>query len=157
MAHGNVSDGVFLAALVMSICAYWAPSALMLSSSEVLSTEESALIKFSGGTTLMLGFVFSGVKWNPVNGLMAGIGCFLHTANCVYLGLTTGLLGFYASAAVLIGGIHIFFFPSNPKTPKTPETKNNHGNMSDIVALLLMIGAAQCCSPRAWSLWTLVQ
>lgn len=150
MAHGNASDIVFLVLFVTSIQSYFAPGLLFrnLDGSEAsfstTSPEMEALIKFSGALCFMLGMTFSGVKWNPANGKMAGLGCFLHTANAVSLATQTGLVFFWLSAAVLLcGGVHIFAFPSNRLPPKSPDTKNNHGNVSDIVCLLLLIGSVQ--------------
>ena len=74
------------------------------------------LLSFCGGLLLTVGMIFSGVKWNPVNGKMAGIGCFVSAALALYVGAGSF---FYSCAAVLmLGGLHIFVFPSNPVPAK---------------------------------------
>lgn len=111
------------------------------------NSDMDAGIKLGAGLMLMLGLTLSGVKWNPINGKMAGFGCFI-TAGCTAYnqfkadGDTFVPHLFYVYAAIiLIAGLHIFVFPSNPLPPKNPETKNNHGNLSDIIALGLVCAA----------------
>lgn len=108
-----------------------------------------AITKFGGSLLLMIGLAFSGVKWNPVNGKMAGMGILITTAYTTYSIFKADadvfvprLLYIYA-ALLFLGGLHIFAFPSNPMPKKTPEVKNNHGNFSDLVALPL-ITASLC-------------
>ena len=107
------------------------------------------VIKFCGGLLFVLAMMFSGVKWNPANGKMGGFGCFCAAFLTVYLTFQQIDAGsfvprlFYVYAAILaIGGLHIFFFPGNPK-PSIPGA-NNHGNFSDTIAFVLVFGAVQC-------------
>lgn len=136
MAHGNISDLALLMLFIGAIQTWISPGLLF---SSPVSDEVKALIRFTGGLHLLLGLTFSAVKWNPINGKMGGFGGFCAIANAVVLGSRTGNIFFYVFAAVLfVGVVHIFAFPSNPLTPKSPTTKNNHGNASDLVALLMM-------------------
>ena len=74
------------------------------------SCQVSELLSYCGGLLLTVGMVFSGVKWNPINGKMAGMGCFVASAVAVYVGSGTFFL--YHAAVLLLGGAHIFIFPS---------------------------------------------
>jgi hypothetical protein len=108
--------------------------------------EVQAMSQFAGGLFLVIGTMLSGVKWNPINGKLAGIGCFLCAANAAFIGSKadgSGLLLFVYAAEISMGGLHIFAFPSNPPTPKTDKTKNNHGNTSDLVMFVLVAAAVQ--------------
>ena len=78
-----------------------------------------ALISFCGGLFFTMSMIFSGVKWNPVNGKMAGIGCFVAAAIALFVG--TGVFYFAFAGTLLVGGAHIFFFPSNPVPPKAEK------------------------------------
>jgi hypothetical protein len=145
MAHGNVSDLVFLFLLVGSIQTWAAPGFLFKATFPVADPKVGALISFTGGLAFLLGMTFSGIKWNPINGKMGGFGAFCAAANAAVLGVRTENVFFFAFAAVLIfGATHIFAFPSNPPVPKGPENKNNHGNASDLIALLLLAGSIPC-------------
>mmetsp|Transcript_67600 Transcript_67600/g.171087 ORF Transcript_67600/g.171087 Transcript_67600/m.171087 type:complete len:274 (+) Transcript_67600:76-897(+) len=158
MAHSNFSDLVFL--ILMGIVVQWFafPDTLFDNfgpfeaqfDSRSKNADMAAIIKFGGGLLLTIGLAFSGVKWNPINGKMAGMGGFIvagHTAYTTFKADSDRFVPrpFYFYAAVIFfGALHIFAFPSNPLPPKTPETKNNHGNFSDVVALGLIIAAALC-------------
>jgi len=108
-----------------------------------------AITKFGGGLLLMIALAFSGVKWNPINGKMAGMAIFIATAYTAYsifkadADVFVPRFLYIYSAVLFLGGLHIFAFPSNPLPKKTPEVKNNHGNFSDLAALLL-ITASLC-------------
>lgn len=144
MAHGNVSDLAFLLLLIGAIQT-WALPDLLFSSAVSADPGANALLKFSGGLAFTLGLTFSGVKWNPINGKMGAVGGFFAIINAVVLGARTGHIFFYAFAAMLlIGIVHIGAFPSNPLVPKGPTNVNNHGNVSDIVALVLLVGSLTC-------------
>merc|ERR1719310_853101 len=110
----------------------------------------AALIQFGGGLLLMIGLTLSGVKWNPINGKMAGCAGILTMGHMNYSLLQADSNEFVArpfyiyAFVVSLGSLHIFAFPSNPLPPKTPETKNNHGNISDLVALSLIAAALAC-------------
>lgn len=145
MAHGNSSDLAFLLLLIGAIVT-WAKPELLFEPSFPLEDEGvGGLVTLSGGLAFQLGMTLSGVKWNPVNGKMGGFGAFCAVANAVLLGNSTGQKFFYGfAAALLLGAVHIFLFPSNPPVPKSPENKNNHGNASDLVMLLLFVGSMAC-------------
>jgi hypothetical protein len=157
MAHGNFSDMVFLALFIVAVQWLGFPSTLYQDFGPLKaqfsvshSAEMAGIITLGGGMLLMLAMTFSGVKWNPINGKMAGIGIFITSAVTVYTQFKADSdvfvpRFFYVYAAVLfLGGLHIFAFPSNPLPPKTPETKNNHGNFSDLIALCLIAAALSC-------------
>jgi hypothetical protein len=151
MAHGNLSDMVFLALLVVVVQWFAFPDTLFQEIGPFKaqfaskSADMDAIIKFGGGLLLMIGLTFSGVSWNPINGKMAGFGGFVaagYTAFSTFKADSDLFVPrlFYAYAFVLfVGAVHIFFLPSNAVPPKTPETKSNHGNFSDFVALGLII------------------
>jgi len=153
MAHGNFSDLVFLVSIGMVVQLWGFPETLfkefgpMKAQFSQRTADMDALIKLSGGLILMIGMTFSGVKWNPINGKMAGFGALVSLGYTIYFCVKADGDSFvprpmYAYALVLIlGALHIFAFPSNPLPEKTPEVKNNHGNASDAVALSL-IGAS---------------
>lgn len=146
MAHGNASDMVFFALLLGAIQTWLAPGLLFQSDFPLADPHVGAMIKLSGGLALLVGLTLSGVKWNPINGKGAGFAGFCAVANAVTIGLRTGHIFFFVFAAVLLAGaIHICFFPSNPPVAKVdPATKNNHGNASDLVAVLLLVGSLLC-------------
>jgi len=154
MGHGNASDLVFfamLAGVIQSIFfSHWLFEDLgplkATFRNDMHQVEVEALSKFGGGLCLIIGASFSSVKWNPINGKMAGIGCFLCAANATFIGATvdgSGLFFFVNAAVISMGGLHIFAFPSNPPTPKSDKTKNNHGNVSDLALLVLLVGGVQ--------------
>jgi len=154
MAHGNISDKVALAMIALSIqCIFFTQGSyqdLGPIKGDAYSPDMDVLVKFSGGLLLVIALTLSAVKWNPANGKMAGLGCFLCAANILHLtsqlaGGMTVLRRFHVVALALVAaGVHIFMYPSNALLPKThPKTKNNHGNISDMVALLLIAVAVQ--------------
>eukprot|EP00929_Paragymnodinium_shiwhaense_P007276 TRINITY_DN111203_c0_g1_i1.p1 TRINITY_DN111203_c0_g1~~TRINITY_DN111203_c0_g1_i1.p1 ORF type:complete len:302 (-),score=69.93 TRINITY_DN111203_c0_g1_i1:343-1158(-) len=156
MAHGNFSDLVFLALIGIVVQWWGCPETLfedfgpMKAQFTRRTADMDALIKLGGGLLLMIGMTFSGVKWNPINGKMVGLGAFISLGYTIYSCFKADGEVFvprpiYNYAFVLIlGALHIFAFPSNPLPEKTPETKNNHGNSSDLVAFGL-IGASLLC------------
>ncbi|CAE7352693.1 proP [Symbiodinium natans] len=150
MAHGNLSDFIFLALLGVTVQWLAYPGTLfedvgpLKAQFKSASPDMTALIKLGGGLLLFLGMIFSGVSWNPVNGKMAGFGAFITMGYSVYSAFKADGDVFiprplYAYAGVvLLGALHIFAFPSNPLPEKTTEVKNNHGNFSDLAALSLL-------------------
>eukprot|EP00931_Biecheleriopsis_adriatica_P101500 TRINITY_DN76621_c0_g1_i1.p1 TRINITY_DN76621_c0_g1~~TRINITY_DN76621_c0_g1_i1.p1 ORF type:complete len:299 (+),score=78.23 TRINITY_DN76621_c0_g1_i1:78-899(+) len=157
MAHGNFSDLVFLVlmAAVVQLLAF--PDTLfqdlgpLKQQLRTKSRDLDAIIKLTGGLLLMIGLTFSGVKWNPINGKMAGIACFIAAGTTAYSNYKADAdvfvprLFYIYAAVIFLGGLHIFFFPSNPLLPKSPEVKNNHGNASDAVAFGLLLPASLLC------------
>lgn len=156
MAHGNTSDLVWLL-LVAVVVQWWGfPDTLyqdlgpFKAQFTTKSADMNALIKLGAGLLLTQANAFSGVRWNPINGKMAGLGGFIAVGCTVYTQFKADKDAFvprlfYVYAAVLLlGALHIFAFPSNPLPEKTKDTKNNHGNASDAFALGL-IGSALAC------------
>merc|ERR1719188_1944304 len=98
----------------------------------------------------MFGLTLSGVSWNKVNGKMAGFGAFIATGVTAYSTFKADKdvfipKFFYVYAAIIfLGALHVFLFPSNPLPEKTKETKNNHGNLSDVVAITLVMLSLLC-------------
>ena len=90
MAHGNLSDFVFLAlaAIVVQWLAF--PASLFHDLGPLkaqFSTQNSdmdAIIKFGGGLLLMVAMTFSGVSWHKINGKMSGFGGFILVACTVF-------------------------------------------------------------------------
>jgi len=134
MAHGNFSDLIFLALLVIAIQLLAFQDSLITGSGALIddnnNSDTSILMSCAGALFIMIGTMFSGVKWDAINGKLAGIGClagFLGISYCTY-DLDGGLVPnfLYVHALVLLaGGIHIFFFPSNavPERPELPGPK----------------------------------
>lgn len=150
MAHGNFTDLVFLALLAIAI-QFWAfPNTLFDGqgpwTDDNNDADTSGIMTYAGSLLLMLGTMFSGIKWNGINGKMAGVGGFIATAVTAvstFQGDSNTFVprAFYLYAIVIFAGaLGIFAFPSNPPPPKKPETKSNHGNFSDLVFLILF-----CC------------
>merc|ERR1711998_803 len=73
---------------------------------------------------IAIALTFSGVKWNPSNGKMAGLGAFFCAGYTVFSTFQADANNFvprifYVYAALIfLGGVHIFFFPSNPALSK---------------------------------------
>ena len=149
MAHGNLSDLVFLGLVIIAGQWFACPHTLFQdvgpfkAQFSTPSTEMGHVMKLGGGLLLTLGMMLSGVRWNPINGKMAGFaGLVAMGYTAYYLFQQDGsfvprLLYVYAFV-VFVGALHIFAFPSNPTPKKTSETKNNHGNFSDLIALSMM-------------------
>jgi len=157
MAHGNFSDLVFFALLAFAVQWFVFPDTLfqdfgpLKAQFNAKSADMDLIIKFGGGLLLMIGMTFSGVKWNPINGKMAGLAGLFAAGYTAYSAFKADAdvfvpRFFYVYAAVVgLGALHIVAFPSNPLTPKTPETKNNHGNTSDLVSFGMILPAALLC------------
>jgi len=153
MGHGNVSDLAFFGVLAIVIQWFAVPDLLFkdvgpLKAQFSTSTPDmDAIIKLGAGILLTIGMAFSGVKWNPINGKMGGFAGFATIAVTAYnmfkadAAFVPKLFHVYL-AVLFVGSTHIFFFASNPLVKKVdPKAKNNHGNMSDIICLGLMICA----------------
>jgi len=156
MAHGNLSDLVFFALLAISAQWVFLPATLYQDIGPLKaqftnkSADMHAIMTLGAGVILMIGLAFSGVKWNPINGKMAGFGAFITAGTIAYKSFKADSdvfvpRLFYVYAAVIaVGALHIMVLPSNPLPPKTKEVKNNHGNASDAVALSLIIASMGC-------------
>jgi len=156
MAHGNFSDLIFLCLLLMAVQWFAYPDTLFIDFGPFKaqfsqnSTNMDRIIKFTSGLFLMIGMVFSGVKWNEKNGKMAGMGGFIAAFHTVYSAIMSGsgLQLFHVYALVfLAGSLHIFKFPGNKIPtilPGAEEPKNNHGNFSDGIFLALFVSSMSC-------------
>lgn len=149
MAHGNLSDLVFLVLVGITVQWFAYPETLFQDLGPFKAQfasqtpDMSALIKLGGGLLLFIGMTLSAVSWNPINGKMAGFGAFVTMAYSAYYlfqrdGEFVPRLLYVYIFVVLIGALHISAMPSNKMPKKTPETKNNHGNFSDVIALSLI-------------------
>merc|ERR1711956_31590 len=131
--HGNFSDAVALGLMIVAaLCAFY-PDHLFEDFGPVKaqfnakSADLSAMIKFVGGLMLVLALMLSGIKWNPINGKMAGFGGFIaagYTAYSTFMadsGFVPRLFYVYAML-IFLGALHIFAFPSNP-IPSKPDSK----------------------------------
>ena len=101
------------------------------------------MVRAVGSELLVIGLMFIAVKWNRKNGIMSGFGCLCATVSIFFHTLSQDQGEFvflrhaYIIAAMMfLGGMHVQFFPSNiyKKTGKS-----NHGNTSDIVAILCIV------------------
>lgn len=151
MAHGNFSDFVFLSLLAIAIQCFAFPNLLFDDqgpwTADKNTADTSMATSLVGSLFLVVGAMFSGIKWNPLNGKVAGFGAFIAaivTAVSTFQGDSNAfvLRPFYLYALVLLAGaVHIFRYPSNEVPPKTEATKNHHGNFSDVIALSLLLCA----------------
>lgn len=123
--HGNASDLVMLLLFVGSMACIFYPDLYCVDVGPVKASfaveqphraELNSMLSFCGSLLFTVSMIVSGVKWNPVNGKMAGMGCFVCAAIGFYVG--TGTFFFYVSTVLLLGGVHIFLFPSNPLPAK---------------------------------------
>merc|ERR1711920_811270 len=85
------------------------------------SPELSLLIKFVGCLMLMLGFMFWGIKWDPINGKLSGLGCIIISGSLCYntwaaddRSIVPNITWLW-SLVFFMGACHIMCFPSNPK------------------------------------------
>jgi len=134
--HGNFSDLVALFLILASIATLLypetpyqdltSPQKAKFTSNETKDLE--ILVKFCASLLLIIAMTFSGVKWNPVNGKLSGIGLFvasLYTAYSTFKHDSEGFVvrSYYIFAAALfLGAVHIFAFPSNPLPPKSDDS-----------------------------------
>lgn len=135
--HGNISDLVALALLAAAVQCVWYPDLLLQDFGPLKANFTTAtpllraLTQLAGGLLCAIALIFSGVKWNPANGKMSGMGCFLFALNAglvAFRQLDAGsfvLRPFYVyAAALLAAGLNIFLFPSNPMPPKADAKKS---------------------------------
>jgi len=88
------------------------------------------MIQFLASLMLIIALMLSGVKWNPINGKMAGFAGFIATgftasSNFMADGHAFVPRLFYVYASLIFfGALHIFAFPSNPSLPKVSSKKD---------------------------------
>lgn len=157
MAHGNLSDLAFFGVVGIVVQWFFFQDTLFKDIGPLKaqfgnkSADLEAIIKFAAGLLLTIGMSFSGVKWNPVNGKMGGFAGFITIGVTAYTMFKADAdtfvphLFYVYLFILLIGTLAIFIFTSNPLVKALdPTTKNNHGNLSDMVALALMVCAGAC-------------
>jgi len=131
--HGNFSDLTALGLIIAALLCFFYPEHLFQDMGSIkaqfktTTADLSAMIKFVGGLMLVIALMLSGVKWNPVNGKLAGLGGFIAAAYTAYSTFKADSdvfvpRPFYVYAALIfLGALHIFAFPSNPKLAKPDE------------------------------------
>jgi len=121
--HGNTSDIVFMGLAVIGVQQMFFPGFAgvgPVSASFGSGVHVEALTRVCGGLWLCLAFIFSGVKWNRINGKMSGFMCFLGVYsifNEFFFTVDNGTFVprtiYGALAFLFLGAGHIMFFPSN--------------------------------------------
>lgn len=131
--HGNYSDLIALSLIASAIGCYVYPDHLFQDFGPIKaqfstkSADLSTMIQFVGHLMLIIALMLSGVKWNPINGKMAGFGGFIAAGFTTYSTFKNDSdvfvpRIFYIYALVIfLGALHIFAFPSNPKLVKDGE------------------------------------
>lgn len=94
-----------------------------------MTPEMTILYKYMGGFMFVVGCMLSGVRWNPSNGIMSCLGCFVAggmIAHTTFVTLDNFVLVprlFYGYAAVLVlAGLHVKF-NCNPAIKAAEDTK----------------------------------
>jgi len=133
--HGNFSDVVALGLIVAAGCNAFYPDHLFEDFGPVKaqfrtkSADLSAMIKFVSGLMFVLAMMLSGVKWNPINGKMAGFGGFIASAYTAYSTFKADSdvfvprLFYVYALLIFLGALHVFVFPSNPRLGKDDSKK----------------------------------
>jgi len=133
--HGNFSDLVALGLISCSLAGLFYPDHLFMDLGPLKaqfttkSADISFMLKFVFCLMLMWALILSGVKWNPINGKMAGFGGFICSGITAYGTFkadkdTVVPRIFYIYAALMFfSAVHVFLFPSNPLLPK-PDNKD---------------------------------
>jgi len=134
--HGNASDAVALGLIAASLACFFYPDLLfedlgpLKAQFSKKSADLSAMIQFLASLMLIIALMLSGVKWNPINGKMAGFAGFIATgftasSNFMADGHAFVPRLFYVYASLIFfGALHIFAFPSNPSLPKVSSKKD---------------------------------
>jgi hypothetical protein len=130
--HGNMSDKVALALMAASGAILFYPDHLFMDLGPLkaqftaTSADLTFMSRFVGLIMFMWAMILSGVKWNPINGKMAGFGGFFcsgYTAYSLFKQSKDTFVPqiFYVYALLMfLSALHIFAFPSNP-LPKKAE------------------------------------
>jgi len=133
--HGNMSDVVAMALMACAGASLFYPDHLFMDLGPLKaqfaakSPDLSFMIKFVACAMLMWALILSGVKWNPINGKMAGLGGFICSGLTAYSTFKADKDEFvprifYVYAALMfLSALHICAFPSNPLPPK-PEKEH---------------------------------
>lgn len=160
MAHGNASDLIALGLIIAAAQLTWLSSTLfedvgpLKAAFSKPSPDLLILFKFAAGLLLSIGLMFSGVKWNPANGIMGGAACLITSLVTAYNAFKAGSDTFVPSflyvysVIFLLGCLHLNTPLLGAKNPVVknldPNTTNNHGNGSD-KAFFLLFGASMLC------------
>lgn len=119
--HGNFSDAIGISLMIFSLmCLFW-PAHLSQDFGPIKALVGpqtpalSLLVKFVSCLMLMLALMFSGIKWDPINGKLSGVGCIIIAGSLVYNTLAVPNITWLWSLVLFMGAGHIMFFPSNPK------------------------------------------
>ena len=116
--HGNTSDVIALICTCLTVQSLFFTTTVL--NGVRLCEVANFLTKCSGSLLFVISMMLSGVKWNAGNGKLSGLGCFLAVANLYAFGdalnINDVLNGHInslhiTSLALLIAGIHVFFFP----------------------------------------------
>lgn len=134
--HGNWSDKVAIVMLGLSMACFFYPDHLFQDIGPIKaqftskSADLSAMIKLVAGLLLIFSLMLSGVKWNPINGKMGGLGGFIaagYTAYSLFKAdndvFVPRMLYIYAFV-VFACAVHIFVFPANPLLKKAQAKKD---------------------------------
>lgn len=131
--HGNLSDFVALILIGNALLCLFYPEYLfqdigpLKAQFGATSSDLSAMISLVGRLMFVVALMFSGVKWNPRNGKLTGLGCFIASgciASATFKADSYVFVPhiFYIFAVVIfVGAVHIFAFPSNPLPPKVED------------------------------------
>lgn len=129
--HGNFSDMAALPLIGASLAMLFYPEHLFQDLGPLKaqfasqSSDLAAMIKFVACLMLMIGLTLSGVKWNPINGKMAGLGGLIAGAVTAFTTFKADgdkfvpKLFYVYAVLIFLGALHIFAFPSNPKLEKS--------------------------------------
>jgi len=134
--HGNTSDMVALHLIIASLICLFYPDYMFQDVGPVKAqfsaktTDLVRMIRFGGFLMLTLATIFSGVKWNPINGKMLGVGAFLAAGYTCYSMFKADsdvvvphILHIYATT-IFVGAVHIGIFPANPPVTQVSAKKD---------------------------------
>merc|ERR1711920_446063 len=133
--HGNFSDKICLGLLVCAGAAAFYPDHLFMDLGPLkaqfaaTSPDLAFMVKFVACLLFMWAMILSGVKWNPINGKMAGLGGFICAGTTGYGtwkadgGVFVPRVFYVYATLIFLSALHIFAFPSNPVPPKSQDSQ----------------------------------
>lgn len=131
--HGNWSDKIAMGLLVCAGAGLFYPDHLFMDLGPIKAqfsskgSDISFMIRFVCCLMFMWAMLLSGVKWNPINGKMAGFGGFICSGLTAYSTFVADKNAFVPrmfyiyAALIFFSAVHIFLFPSNPQPPKADK------------------------------------
>lgn len=141
MAHGNFSDLVFVALFLIALQLWFMPNLNFGSgvwTDEHNTDDTTNLMQLAGAQLIFLGTLFSGVKWDPQNGRVGGVGgifCVVGICAAQYSEdddvFTLNLIYLYAFV-YFAGSVYILLFSQNP-IPVVPARPNSWGQCPDFI------------------------